>query len=352
MRESRSADGLRVVNLSEMPSPWNWVGDAFGGRGQQWRHASCEDAPLPAWMPRRRTLARLHAAWQATRQLGDGPSVLVSHGPRPAMYGALLAAGRFPRMRHLAFSFNFTQLPTGIARRVMAQAFRSVERFVVFSTLERDLYAGYFGLPAERIDMLHWGVQAPQVDALAPPLEHGDYFCALGSQGRDYATLLRAMQRLPQRRLVMVATPGSLAGLNIPANVTVRTGIPLADAMNILAHCRFLALPLAGSEVPCGHVTIVSAMHLGKAVIATASSGLDDYAFAHATALTCPAYDDGAWENAIETLYADPALGCRLGLAGRRFAQAHCSEQGVVEYFARFLQRSEASSGWRTTCTS
>lgn len=329
---------LNIVNLSELSPQWNWISAAFRDSGQSWHHASSQNFRLPQWLPRRDSLARLLAARLAGRLLGDGPAVLVSHGPRPALYGALFAGRRSHELRHLAFSFNFTDLPTGVMRRLMARRFQSVERFVVFSRLERKIYAACFDLPAERFDMLHWGVQAPQVDLDAPPAVAGDYICALGSQGRDYKTLLLAMRRLPRLQLVLVAAAANLAGLAIPANVTVKTGIPLAQAMNILAHCRFMVLPLKGSAVPCGHVTIVSAMHLGKAVIATASSGLEDYLAPQVTGLACPAHDDAAWAVAIRALHDDPALARRLGLAGQHFAREHCTEERTVEYLRWFLR--------------
>jgi len=328
---------INIVNLSELAPQWHWISTAFRDSGQTWRHVSSQSFHLPVWLPRHTTLSRLLAGRQAVKLLGDGPSLLVTHGPRPALYGALMAGRRFPLMRHLAYSFNYTDLPEGLIRRLMARAFRSVERFVVFSTLERKIYADHFDLPLDRFDMLYWGVQPPTVDRNTLPLEHGDYICALGSQGRDYKTLLRAVKSLPRLRLVIVATPESLVDVEIPANVTVRTNVPLAQAMNILAHCRFMVLPLKGSQVPCGHVTIVSAMHLGKAVIATDSSGLEDYIAPQVTALTCPAHDDRAWAVAMQTLYDDPSMSLRLGLAGQHFAREHCTEERVVEYLRQFM---------------
>ena len=334
-------DTLRIVNLSELAPQWDWISTAFRDTGQTWRHVSSQSFHLPGWLPRHTTLARLLAGRGAVKMLGDGPSVLVSHGPRPTLYGALLASRRLLHLRHLAFSFNYTDLPTGMARRVMAHAFKSVERFVVFSRLEREIYADYFDLPAERFDMLHWGVRRPNVDASAPPVVDGDYICALGSQGRDYKTLLLAMKRLPRLRLVIVAAPENLMNIEIPANVTVKTNIPLAQAMNILAHCRFMVLPLKGNKVPCGHVTIVSAMHLGKAIIATDSSGLEDYIATQVTGLSCPAHDDTAWAIAMQSLHDDPTMSLQIGLAGQRFARKHCTEESIVEYMRRFLRISQ-----------
>ncbi len=121
--------------------------------------------------------------------------------------------------------------------------------------------------------MLHWSVHAPTVPSHEAPLVKGDYICALGSQGRDYDTLFAAMRRLKHIQLVVVATAESLQHLSIPDNVKVFTHIPLAQAHNILTHSRLMIVPLRDSQVPCGHVTIVSGMFFKKAMIVTNSRG-------------------------------------------------------------------------------
>jgi hypothetical protein len=66
-------------------------------------------------------------------------------------------------------------------------------------------------------------------------------------------------------------------GLDVPPNVRVIVNAPFEEAMNILQYSAFTVLPLSTSTTPCGHVTLVCAMHLGKTVVATASAGIADY---------------------------------------------------------------------------
>ena len=47
----------------------------------------------------------------------------------------------------------------------------------------------------------------------------------------------------------------------------LHVAIPYPRAMNILQHSRFMVLPLKGSAVPCGHVTLVAAMLLFMVVV-------------------------------------------------------------------------------------
>ena len=342
-----------VVNVSHFDPGWNWLARNFSARPDlRWTHFSTQSTPVPAWLPRRQTWQRIACAWAACGHLEASDAILVSHGPRMTMYAGLGCSARRQRVRHLAYSFNYTDLPSGLLRRVQARVFATVDRFVVFSTLERSLYAEYFGLDPDRIDVIPWAVEPPRVPSDAGPLVAGDYVCAVGSQARDYAVLLQAMKSLPAVRLVIVATPESMAGLSVPPNVEVRTSIPYRDAINVIAHSRFMILPLRDSRVPCGHVTLVSAMHLCKAIVATGSAGIADYVQDGVNARLVPPRDAAGLAAAIDELMQAPDTRERLAQSGHRFSMAHCTEANVVAYFERLLQRwptdrGEASAAYR-----
>lgn len=325
----------QVVNLSWQDPAWNWLAHAF--THQHWVHHTSRLTKLPSWLPKQATWARLAAAWRAVGATRQSSSVLVSHGPIPATYGALLLRLFNPGTPHLIYAFNFTDLPQGLKRRVMSLAFRQADRMAVFSTLERELYAKHFALPESRFDMIHWAAHPLALDATAPALVDGDYICAIGSQGRDYPTLLRAMQSLPNIKLVLVAHPENMAGCQVPDNVKVYTSIPLLQVSNILAHSRFMVLPLRDSEVPCGHVTIVSAFHQGKAVIVTDSRGVHDYVQDHVTGRLVPPADAQAMADCIQAQWHNTEDTRQLALAGQAFGARHCTEAAAVQYFQQFM---------------
>jgi len=329
---------MKIVTLNELEPEWKWFRDEFAAEADlTWsRNHTLQGQRIPTWLPRRHTVARMLAAWNAAGDLENGRDLLITHGPRPTLYGALSAKLRRGGTRHLAF-LNFTDLPVGLMRRVMAAAFKHVDHFAVYSTMEQRLYSDYFRLPIERFEMVHWGVHRPSFDAQDPAIEAGDYICALGSQARDYAVLCDAMRQLPRIRLVIVATARSMLGIEPPANVTVRQDISLPQAMNILGHSRFMVLPLRANDVPCGHVTLVSAMHLGKAVICTDSSGVTDYVQPGITGRIVQPGDANALARAIESLSRDPSEVERLGAAGKSFATEHCSELTTIDHLKNYL---------------
>ena len=273
-----------------------------------------------------------------------GRSVVVSHGPRLALYSECFARPSASQALHLVFSFNFTDLPTGARRSLLRRYLKRVDRFVVASAIERALYSEYFELEVDRIDLLLWGVQPP-VQELTKAARFSDepYICAIGSQARDYDTLMEAMRRIPFIKLILVATPDSLPQGLVPANVKVLTNIPLADAMNVLAHSMFMVLPLRDSTVPCGHVTVVSAMHMGKAILSTDSTGLRDYLIDGSNAEFFSAKNPKQLADKIERLFHQPLLCQRLGTFASTFAKQHCSEDNTAAYFRRYLENNGIS---------
>ena len=330
---------MNVINISDLTANWNWLRDEFKHTNDEWHHYSSLAVSLPSFLPKKDSFARLIAATKAVNMARRSPSVLVSHGPRPALYAGNIAKTICPKTPHLVYSFNFTDLPNGKQHSLMARAFQQPIKFVTYSTVERKLYADYFDIPIEKIDMLHWSVHAPKVDLTEIPLVAGRYICALGSQGRDYATLIATMKKLPNIKLVLVANEDSISGFNIPGNIEIYTNIPLVQAHNILAHSEFMVLPLRDSQVPCGHVTIVSSMFFNKAIVVTNSLGVQDYIFDDKTGLFCEPKNADDLSEKIQSLWDDPAKNIKLSEAALAFSQEYCTEKTAINYFADFLKK-------------
>lgn len=328
---------MKIINLSDSPAQWNWLADEYIDAHLIWEHVSTQSIQLARWLPGKQHLTRFFAANKAFNKANHGHSLLVSHGPRPAFYSSSIACICNRKLPHLVYSFNFTQLPTGMQHKLMAKAYQQPQKFVTYSTAEKQLYSDYFDIPTNRIDMIHWSVHRPHIDLNAPRIVNGDYICALGSQGRDFHTLLAAMKLLPSVQLVIVTHPQYLHGLNIPDNVKVLTDVPLKQAHNVLAHSQLMVVPLRDSEVPCGHVTIVSGMFFSKPMIVTNSIGVHDYIEDGETGLFHEAKNPIDLADKIEKLLSSPQLSARLAKNSLAFAEKYCTEKTVLNYFNNFL---------------
>jgi glycosyltransferase involved in cell wall biosynthesis len=169
-------------------------------------------------------------------------------------------------------------------------------------------------------------------------LQSGDYVCAVGGNARDYTTLGAVAERHPEIPQVWVVRPGNLTGLHLPPNVRVAANISYPASMNFLAHSRFMVLPLKSAEAPCGHVTLVSAMYLGKAIVATCSAGITDYVTEGETGLLCAAANVDSLEEHMLRLWNDPGEAERLGGNGLAFVQNHCSDAAVAEEMVDYFR--------------
>lgn len=320
---------------------WDWLASKVCCQNLEWYFFNNHPSNLLEKFVKRPDLAMIRASRQAVQAaINNRVDLIITHDPRVSFWYAFFARYYGVRVKHIAWSFNFPELPRGLKRQLMTEAFKSISQFIVYSNMEKTLYSNYFSIPEERFLINLWGVKTPEFYP-ETPIEKGEYICAIGGNARDYKTLIKAMEKLPQIPLVLVARPNNLRGLSIPDNVKVQVNIPKSKAMNILNYSRFMVLPLKGSEVPCGHVTLVAAMHLGKAFIITNSLGVEDYVSNEINAVTCQPFNPDALAIKIKQLWQSPEKCQILGENGREFALKNCSEDSTRESLQNLLIKME-----------
>jgi glycosyltransferase involved in cell wall biosynthesis len=316
---------------------WRTLGPGLTGDAVEW--VFYDDRPLHFWERtiKKPNLGMIRACLQAVKRASSGnATLLITHDPRASFWCSFFCRIVGIRVDHYVDSFNFAVLPTGMKRRLMSFAFQQIKQLSVHSSMERGLYSNYFNIPEDRIRLRLWSIGVPEVSP-DYPLEEGRYVSSLGGNGRDYKTLLAACHRLPEISFVIVVRPESLVGLDVPPNVKVLVNAPFAEAMNILKHSVFTAVPLLGSTVPCGHVTLVCAMHLRKAIVATGSTGISDYVIQDYNGALCEPSDPESLAQAIIGLWDNPIEIERLSENSQRFGAENCSEAKIHSDLAAVL---------------
>lgn len=287
--------------------------------------------------PRLATLGRLCGARALAADARKNPfDLIVSHGPWATAWVEWFARAATAKAKHLAFSFNYTDLPTGIRKSVMKKAFSKVDAFAVFTDAEQGLYADMFSLDQSRFLRAPWGVSAP-LKGLEPRTIEGPYFAALGGEARDYEVLCDAARALPNIRFIAVARPHNFDGLNPPPNLETKFNLPFNEAWGIVQRAEAALIPLRSRETPCGLVTLVGGMHLGKAQIVTDAAGAADYITDGITGLLVPPKDSGALADAITKIAENPVLAAEIGAAAKDYATTHCSEENTIRFFSELL---------------
>jgi len=324
----------RILCVAETQDEgWEWFAQDFPE--YEWRFIRLYSKTFLEKMIQVPNLARLKGALKAARLAKDA-SLIFTHHPHVTFWCANLMS-RARRPPHVAWSFNFPELPRGPKRTAMSRAFQKVDRFVVYSTMERDLYVRELGIPRDKIEVILWGVSPPEPSP-GHPIVRGDYVCAIGGNRRDYETLIHAAEMTPGIKFELVVRPRNLKGLALPPNVDVRVNLSHREAMNILKFSKFMVLPLDDSDVPTGHVTLVAAQHLGKAFVITDSAGVRDYILPGTNALTCPPSDPKALAERIEVLWQDEELREKLGRGGKEFASKYLSEEHVKDCLRSLME--------------
>lgn len=329
---------IRILNFADIAErDWRFLEGKVYPETTSWTFHS---ATPKFWIERfvkRPKLARLRASLRAgfcARSIEA--DLIISHLPRATLWVGLFSSLFLSKAKHLAFSFNFTELPSGINKRLMCHAFRRVDRFVVFSEGEKHLYASHFALDGDRFDVIRWCMEKPETAVPVTALPE-KYICAVGGEGRDYHSLLSASRLLPNIPLVIVARPDSLMGLDIPAHVLVFTNIKNEEFWGVVQQSSFVVLPLKDASTNCGHISIVGSQLLGKPIISTYSSGTAEYLQHGYNALMGVAGDTLALGMNIQQLWGDRVVyeALRTNIAAD---DAKYAVDNWVAYFERYFQ--------------
>ncbi len=261
------------------------------------------------------------------------PAVIVTNFPQLALAAATEKALRRSRVRIVGWSYNLGDISSAVKGRLSGLFLRRAERLIVHSTEEIGRYARWHGLPEERFRFVPL-----QVGALEPrePDRDRPFAIAMGSAGRDYRTLMAAARGF-EGRLVVIAKPSLLEGLEIPPNVEVRSGLTLEECRDLNARALFSVTPIANLDTASGQVTFIASMALGCPVIATTCPGSRDYLTAGRDALMVEPFEEDALRIAMNRLWSDEAERRRLGRAAYETWQRCYSDPKAGENLVRIL---------------
>jgi glycosyltransferase involved in cell wall biosynthesis len=280
-------------------------------------------------------------AWIAAARSARKPVGFITAFPQLAVCLGLLKRLTGSRAPLVVWFFNMARAYGGPKRQLAAFALAGVDAFVVHSRREIKTYASMLGLPEDRF------VFIPFTEELVEPelAENTDdpFVLAMGSANRDYRTLLAAVAASGLRTIV-VAGPHAMEGLDVPPNVTMRSGLTLAECHALCQQARVNVVPLDNEETASGQVTLRYGMMFGKAVVATVSIGTEDYIEHGVTGLLVPPRDPAAMAAAIEALWHDAAKRAAMGRAARAWLLENAGFEVGVNGLAALLDRHGAQT--------
>ncbi len=176
------------------------------------------------------------------------------------------------------------------------------------------------------------------------PLDQQDHIQSLGNSYRDYPTLMRAMETLPdipcQIRIGSIWMKSTTdAGSQLPKNVSIQPFAKPDVLRQHYANSRFIVIPLHNTtHWSAGSATIQQAMAMGKAVITTRLPGLREYMKDGVHGILVEPGDDKGLAKAIADLWHNPEKAEEMGRAARSWMEAEFSMEKWVERASGFLE--------------
>jgi glycosyltransferase involved in cell wall biosynthesis len=261
-------------------------------------------------------LAVRHAL-MALRELGKFDAVL-SDGENIGVPLALAIKSRKATMRHAIIGHHLTTLKKrlvfGLARSALQDSYLIVHC--------RDQLHGaqkWFGVPANHLALVPYGIDLDFWHPLDLP-ERG-FVMAAGREHRDYVTLAMACDGAVEEVFVAGSSLHiARAHVRTPRTWPAGFHTGFSDFLTLrerYATCRLFVLPLIETDFQAGITSLLEAMAMGKAVIATANRAVEEVVVHGETGVLVPAGDPGALRNAILELMLNPGERRRLGRNAR-----------------------------------
>lgn len=265
---------------------------------------------------------------QAHMAVTSGCEIVVASFPPLILAACIWKALLFRSTRVIGWSFNFGGASRSRAAQIVGRLFRTASLLVTHSRAELATYARIFALPATKLRFvpLQCGTIHPAAAKSAPDRP---YLIAMGSAGRDYATLFAAV-RDSDFPVLVIAKEDAVAGLDVPANVEIRSGLTLEDCWALAAEARAMALPVAQTETASGQVTFLAAMALRVPLVATQCPGTEDYLTDGSDSILIAPQDAEGLRAALERVMSDDALRERLADAAYRKWQDAYSDEAAA----------------------
>src|SRR5262245_2272331 len=197
-----------------------------------------------------------------------------------------------------------------------------IDRLIIPSPLQRDFAIDVLGVPPAKVASFPWSIDTQFWRPLPRP---SDTICAVGSEMRDYGTLIAALAGLSipchiaagsMREIVSPWVRAIGDSGPLPPHVTVGKR-SFADLRALYARSRFVVIPLHQTDNDNGITSILEAMGMGKAVICSQTRGQVGVIAHGRTGLYVPPGDARALREAIQYLWANPDLADQMGRAGR-----------------------------------
>ncbi len=278
---------------------------------------------------------------------GDYDAIF-TNGENVALPLAMLLKTVPSRPRHVTIGHR---LSTGKKRLFYERlrVHRQMDTIFVYATTQLEFAKKVLHIPGRVLSLIPFHADHRFYRPLPEAQVREAQICAAGLEWRDYPTLISAVAEKTDLTVKLAAaSPWSkhddeTKDRALPAHVNARR-YDYNALRELYAQSAFVVVPLYENDFQAGVTTILEAMAMGKAVIATRTTGQTDVIIDGETGLYTAPGDVAGWQKAIDRLRTGGDLRARLGRNGRRWLEENATLDRWVESIVTALRGSSARS--------
>ena len=287
----------------------------------------------------------VHAAWQLVRILDDvQPEVVHAHDPMAVSLAAMALQMRTRRPDPLLVAAR--RVDFHLKRHAFSKwKYRQVDVFIAASHVIATMLADD-GIPPDRIETVHDGVNVSLVDKQPPVDAHaafglphgapivGNVAALAAHKGQRHlvAAAARVVREVPDARFLIVGEgelreplERQVRDLGLDRHVRLTGFRP--DVLGLMKSFDIFAM----SSVTEGlGSAVLEAMACARPIVGTSAGGLPEAVADGVTGRLVPPHDEAALATAIVDLLRDVSLRARFGAAGRQRVEREFSIERLV----------------------
>lgn len=192
------------------------------------------------------------------------------------------------------------------------------------------------------VDLDFFNPNGVTIDDGMPP-----FIMSQGLSKRDYPTLIRAMQKIPQVTCKISAVSAwdkfkaGYEGMDIPSNVHLESFNHPLLIKNVIAQSRFVVIPLRTNTGmwSAGSSSVIQAQAMGRPVVVTRLPGIAEYVKDGETGYLVNGDDPDALARAIDRLWRDPQRAAEMGRNAQQWISESFSLKSYLDRFAVLIRR-------------
>lgn len=211
-----------------------------------------------------------------------------------------------------------------------------IDRILLWSSVQKNFALNNLKIPESKIEFIR---KFADQKFFRPIERDTDMICAVGSEMRDYPTLVEALRGtdIPCHiatgwtRGKLYETVKALYNIiELPPNITIGPK-NYYDLRELYARSRFVVVPILPTDTDNGLTCILESMAMGKAVICSKTIGQVDVIQDGITGIYVPVKDPIALRKAILYLWNNPDIAKKMGMAGRKYLEEHHTFEQFIE---------------------